>query len=421
MKYAVLGAGVSGLSCARLLHDRGCEVVVFEKESTVGGLARTRFVNGYLYDPYGGHIFNSKNKKVLDFIFSIYSKENWKYTVRNAQILFDGRFVHYPFELSLYDLPTDIANECADEFYKADDIRKSTPEPTNYKDWLYWMFGRGIADYYLIPYNEKIWRFPLDKIETGWMRDKMPLPTKSQVANALIAKDPAETNMVHSSFHYPLRGGIQAMVDALAEGIDVRLGSEVRKIRESNNKKWVINGEGDFDRVISTIPLPELLSIIDLPDSVRKHIEGLKFNSLNTVLFKFPKNTNITWLYIPSKKYKAHRVGYQSALTPYASPILGEGVGALEIIGDKISIDSDYLQHDVLPSQLGFKEALDSEWCKYAYVIHDMYYRENVDYILEYFDKNPSFFLLGRWGTWNYKNMDLCMLDAMELVEKIEK
>ena len=29
-----------------------------------------------------------------------------------------------------------------------------------------------------------------------------------------------------------------------------------------------------------------------------------------------------------------------------------------------------------------------------------------------------SFKLLGRWGTWNYKNMDLCIKDAMELAEE---
>ena len=59
MKIAVLGAGVSGLSAARMLKERGCEVMVYEKNNTVGGLARSRMVEGILYDPHGGHIFNS--------------------------------------------------------------------------------------------------------------------------------------------------------------------------------------------------------------------------------------------------------------------------------------------------------------------------------------------------------------------------
>ena len=46
MKIAVLGAGVSGLSAARMLKDKGHEVVVYEKNPTIGGLARSRYVNG---------------------------------------------------------------------------------------------------------------------------------------------------------------------------------------------------------------------------------------------------------------------------------------------------------------------------------------------------------------------------------------
>ena len=88
MKVAVLGAGVSGLSAARILKEKGVDVTIFEKEKTVGGLARTRFTNGYLYDPYGGHIFNSKHQVVKDWVFHILSKDNWKFTERNAKIFF---------------------------------------------------------------------------------------------------------------------------------------------------------------------------------------------------------------------------------------------------------------------------------------------------------------------------------------------
>ena len=80
MKIAVLGAGVSGLTAARLLKDKGHEVTVYEKESTPGGLARTRYTQGYLYDPHGGHIFNSKHPEVVDWVFSVLPKEKWQFT-----------------------------------------------------------------------------------------------------------------------------------------------------------------------------------------------------------------------------------------------------------------------------------------------------------------------------------------------------
>ena len=166
MKIAILGAGISGLTAARVLIDRGHQVVVFEKNAAPGGLARSRFTNGYLYDPHGGHIFNSKHPEIVDWVFSILPKKNWQFTERNAKIFFNGRYVTYPFELSLCELETEEAVKCIYDFI----LSQQGKEPDNFKDWLTWNFGKGIASAYMIPYNEKIWAYPLEKMETQWMK-----------------------------------------------------------------------------------------------------------------------------------------------------------------------------------------------------------------------------------------------------------
>lgn len=415
MKIAVLGAGVSGLSAARLLVDKGHSVIVYEKNHTVGGLARTRFKDGYLYDPHGGHILNSKHKEVMDWVFSIMPKDRWQFTERKAKIFFNGRYVSYPFELSLCELDTEDAVDCIHDFVLAQD----GDEPANFKEWLLWNFGKGIASRYMIPYNEKIWAYPLEQMETQWMRGKMPLPTKKEMIRSMLLKDPRERKMPHSTFYYPLHGGIQSMVDTIAVGLDIKTDYSVKKIAKVDGK-WSIDEEQGFDLVISTIPLPELPKVMHLPDSICGYIQGLKYNSLTTVLFNCPP-TDVTWLYVPSHEFRSHRVGYQSALTPYACP-KGEGCGALEIIGPKFDVDVSFAQQPgILPAELGFKRVLDCEFTEYAYVIHDLDYRRNVENIIAYFKADSTFRLLGRWGTWNYKNMDLCMLDAMELVKSVTK
>ncbi len=414
MKIAVLGGGVSGLSAARLLTDKGVDVTLYEKNPTVGGLARSRFTDGYLYDPHGGHIFNSKHPEVVDWVFSILPKENWQFTVRNAKIFFDGRYVSYPFELSLCELDIDDAVECVHDFILSQD----GPEPDNFKDWLTWNFGEGIANYYMIPYNEKIWAYPLEQMETQWMQGKMPLPTKKEMIRSMLLKNPSERKMPHSTFYYPLHGGIQSMIDAMAQSVKIKCDFTVERL-EKQEGKWYVNGEGAYDQVISTIPLPILPSVMDLDASVCEHIRDLKYNSLTTVLFDCPK-TDITCLYIPSHDYRSHRVGYQSTLTPYANPNTERGCGALEIIGNRFAVDDAFAgQTNILPEELGFTKVLDHEFTEYAYVIHDRNYRSNTTAIKEYFEKDASFKLLGRWGTWNYKNMDLCMLDAMNLVKEL--
>lgn len=414
MRVAVLGAGVSGLTAARLLADRGHDVTVYEKNHTIGGLARTRFTDGYLYDPHGGHILNSKHPEVMDWVFSILPKENWQFTERNAKIFFHGKYVSYPFELSLCELDIDDAVECVHDFILA----QNGEEPTNFRDWLLWNFGEGIANYYMIPYNEKIWAYPLEQMETQWMRGKMPLPTKKEMIRSMLLKDPKERKMPHSTFYYPLHGGIQMMVNAIAEGVNIRTDYKIERL-EKTDMKWNVNDEEPFDVVICTIPLPVLPELMRLPEVVVKSIKGLKYNSLTTVLFDCPQ-TDITWLYVPSHEYRSHRVGYQSALTPFACPEPNKGCGALEIIGPQFDIDSDFAtRNGILPSELGFHRVLDHEFTEYAYVIHDLEYRKNISEITNYFEKDTSFNLLGRWGTWNYKNMDLCMLDAMKLVNRL--
>jgi len=417
MRIAVLGAGVSGLTAARLLHEKGHQVTVFEKNETPGGLARSRIVNGYLYDPHGGHILNSKHPEVMEWVFSILPRENWQFTERNAKIYFDGKYISYPFELSLCELDTDDAVECIYDFI----LSQEGDEPENFKDWITWNFGKGIADYYMIPYNEKIWAYPLEKMETQWMRGKMPLPEKKEMIRSMLLKNPTERKMPHSTFFYPLHGGIQTMINAIADGLDIRCKCPVESLKKDGSQ-WLVNNKDSFDIVISTIPLPILPDVMKLPEEVIRHIKNLKYNSLTTVLFDCPK-TDITWLYIPSHDYRSHRVGYQSALTPYANPNPDRGCGALEIIGDQFEVSPLLAQEDrILPNELGFTKVLDSEFTEYAYVIHDLDYRKNVNSILHYFSSDHSFWLLGRWGTWNYKNMDLCIYDAMSLVNKeIEK
>lgn len=50
MKVAVVGAGISGLACARLLAQAGIRVTVFEKAKRVGGRAATRQIGSYIFD-----------------------------------------------------------------------------------------------------------------------------------------------------------------------------------------------------------------------------------------------------------------------------------------------------------------------------------------------------------------------------------
>ena len=69
-KFVVIGAGPAGISAAYELNKAGFEVKVFEKFTTVGGLARTTKFGKCLYD-VGPHRFFTLNKEVENFYLGL--------------------------------------------------------------------------------------------------------------------------------------------------------------------------------------------------------------------------------------------------------------------------------------------------------------------------------------------------------------
>lgn len=61
----VVGAGLSGLAAAHRLRQAGLQVVVLERASRPGGLARTEMHDGYLIDT-GPDLINSSFTRYLD-------------------------------------------------------------------------------------------------------------------------------------------------------------------------------------------------------------------------------------------------------------------------------------------------------------------------------------------------------------------
>jgi len=134
-RLAVIGGGVSGLACARLLSDRYA-VRVFEKERCPGGLIRCERVSGSLFHICGGHVFNTKNAEVDAWFWSRFDKsvDFTKADRKSAVCLENEKFVDYPIENHVYQLDADIQRKF---FAEVDEmIRKPPPPPGNFGEFL---------------------------------------------------------------------------------------------------------------------------------------------------------------------------------------------------------------------------------------------------------------------------------------------
>ena len=65
-RVAIIGAGLSGLTAARLLHD-SCDVTVFEKSRGFGGRMATRYAGDFEFD-HGAQFFTARSTEFKAFL-----------------------------------------------------------------------------------------------------------------------------------------------------------------------------------------------------------------------------------------------------------------------------------------------------------------------------------------------------------------
>ena len=95
-------------------------------------------------------------------------------------------------------------------------------EPRNFEEFIYKVWGAGIAKHFAIPYNRKLWRFPLNEMETSWLGGRVPLPNLEEMIAGALEPSPKPMGP-NSRFGYPLRGGFQALMDGFLPYVGKRL------------------------------------------------------------------------------------------------------------------------------------------------------------------------------------------------------
>ena len=282
MKIAILGAGVSGLSLARFLVEGGlalADVHLFEAAPVVGGLCRSKEVEGFTYDVAGGHILYSKDRAAMD----------WMMDCAGGERAFERRERHTqdPLRRALRALPLrERARRpaAAGQLRVPQGLRRRLaragrparpPAPASFGAWVRWRFGAGIAEHFMDPYNQKVWKRELDFLSSDWVAGRVPDAPIDDVLRASIGIR-TEGYTHQASFYYPARGGFQAITDGIAAAVlgRVRLSTPVGSLvssKGSSKGSWRVDGE-TFDLVVSTLPLTDLPDLV--PRDARRRGRG---------------------------------------------------------------------------------------------------------------------------------------------------
>ena len=425
MKVVIIGSGPTGLSCAKKLK-RKVDYIVFEKDTEIGGLAKSIKKSDFVFD-YSGHLLHLRWKETSNFIFKILNNNILKIK-RNAQIYLDGYYVDYPFQINLYNLPIEIKSKCVSDFIKT--YRRKNSKTNNFYEWALNTFGKSICRYFMFPYNEKLFSYDIKKLTTNWLGDFVPKPDINLVLKGAYQKK-IENIGYNPVFYYPKYGGIGSLTKEISLNLkNIYTNSYVTFI--DFHKKTIILKDGSkvkYDILVNTSPLKYLIINSNAPYNIKKAAEKLKHNRVYILNLGIRKNNfRQHWIYFPEKKFMFYRLGFYTNFSKKLAPQNFSSMYIEFSTDEKGYINFKEIEKKTIKDLINLKIIKNEDdikttlWlsAECAYVIYDNEREENLKIIFNYLEKN-SVISTGRYGGWKYSFIEENIKDGFEAAKKILK
>jgi len=415
----VLGGGWAGTVFALELkrNFRDADVIVLEKSNAPGGLLRSIIINNHVFDTGGSHVIFSRNRDVLNRMLFMLKSDFIKH-FRKTYILLNSMFVPYPFENGLQILPPDERADAVISFLEAWFSRDKDLMPKTLKDWIYGFFGKWISEKYLIPYNKKIWKRPLDKISADWIfiPGRLPIPNWKDVVRSAIG---VPTVGYHEQyvFYYPRHGGIQALFNSAFKeskklGVKFVNNVHVSSIKYKNGE-WIVNYRFRGKKLVNTIPIKDLVKALNAPEYIIKASERLDYNRIIVVglaLNKLAQEQH--WIYVPSSDIIFHRYAWISNYSPENAPNARSTIITETTLPPEKKVDIEKILDRVIEDleKIGILKQEEILFAKawlheYGYPVYSLGHNKNREIIMTWLHEK-NIISTGRWGSWHYWNMD---------------
>ncbi|MAE68975.1 MAG: amine oxidase [Gemmatimonadetes bacterium] len=321
-RIVILGAGPLGLGAAHRLQQLGYrDFTVYDKNDYVGGLAAS-FTDdeGFTWD-IGGHVIFSHYE-----FFDAFMAEMVPETVshgRESWVWVQDRFIAYPFQNNFHFLEKDVVLECVLGLHEA---QLKFPSYTNFHEWILHCFGEGIATYFMIPYNFKVWATPAELMDSGWIAERVSVvDMKMVLANIVGAKKDASWGP-NSTFDFPLRGGTGGLFSPMRGRLGRHLKLERNLISidpEAKRLRFDTGEEDSYDMLVNGAPLDLFVPMIEgVPNAVREAAREMVFAGgwIVGVGFRQPCPSDKNWMYFPESNCPFYRVTYLSNYSPLIAP-----------------------------------------------------------------------------------------------------
>jgi protoporphyrinogen oxidase len=445
----ILGAGPAGMSAAWRLSERGVPVVVFERDSTVGGMGKTIRVGKYDVD-YGPHTFHiretDESREIHEAIRPFFGEDPLILT-RGTRVLLRGKEYVYPLEILQVLTGVSPLLSARIMFDYAVASLKSTLSPSKKEDsfesWGVRNLGRTLYDLCFGIYSERVWGLPTSQISSKQAQRVAKLNLKNIILRTLgIKADPAT---YFTKYMYP-RAGISVLYENMAEaarknGGQLLLNTPVTRLEREGDRiaRVVFEKDGrqesiECSTVLSTLPLPALVNMMQpsLPPSVAEHAGRLRYRSLKLIYIalKRPQLTDYHWVYLLDQHFRVNRMSEQknvsSQMVPPDRTILCIELSLWRDEPLWCASDEEIFRvalKDLLDMRYGVREDEVEDYyvtaIPTAYPVYELNFEEHLIPVLEGVHAVPNLLTLGRHGLFLNNSMDDNVLLGMKVADRL--
>jgi len=424
-KIGIIGAGPAGLALSLFLQH---EHEILEANHHAGGHASSFRVQDFTFD-YGPHILFSKDQRILDFVIASLG-QNVSRCRRNNKVYYQDKLIKYPFENDLYHLPLADNYACLRDFL-FNPYQEKMQTSQNMKDWFLAAFGEAICHHYLFPYNEKVWKLPVEQLSLE-LAERIPKPNPDDILKSALGYS-TEGYLHQLYYYYPKSGGYQAIFDNWQRACPIHYNYAVERIEKTAQGCFQLIAKGQVPRVyrrlVTTMPIHQLANCLtwEIPSDIQDALDELMINAILIASFgiKGVDQQQLTAVYFPESDFWVNRISYPCTFSAENGPDGHYSVQA-EITcttNSKLWYQSQeailaHVRHGLqkrglLPGDESIcLQRLDRQ--SDAYVVYRVGYEALIAKVRAWFS-SQGIYLLGRFANFEYLNVDMVIDRALNL------
>jgi protoporphyrinogen oxidase len=438
-RIVIIGAGPTGLGAGYRLREIGYQnFLILEARNKVGGLASSeKSANGFTYD-IGGHVLFS-HYPYFDKLFDKLLGDEYQELLRESWVWMCDRFLPYPFQNNIKYLPREVVLECLMGLIEAQKQPFDLSRFANFEEFILGVFGAGIAKYFMMPYNFKVWAHPPKMMNTEWLGERVSVvDIKRVLGNVVLDRDDAGWGP-NATFKYPLYGGTGGLFERMQPYVEDHLRLNARTAAVDTENREVVLEDGTrepYDYLLSTMPMDLLVKSMNgsTPELVREQACKLRHSGsyIVGVGIKQAAPSKKCWMYFPESNCPYYRLTYLSNYSPEVVPdasthysLLAEisrsefkPVNCQTVVDDTIQglvntrMISEKDRDDIVDTHV-----IDRD---YTYPIPSLE-RDRALATIHPWLESVGVFSRGRFGAWRYEvgNMDHSVAQGVEWVNRI--